>query len=154
MKSQLAKIQNIQKSSEIARALALLVALLVLLGIVYVGHASRTTLTGQHVYDSQMELDRINHEIVQLEYDIAVLTAPSRITEIALKMGLRPPSLAQIKYMVIKNYPASTPKLPLRPNDLASAPASSDAFGLASLWNELLSLIGLAPHGRAVEASP
>ncbi|MBI5303118.1 MAG: cell division protein FtsL [Chloroflexi bacterium] len=78
--------------------------------VMYVRQASQTTLTGQRAYEIQQETERIKRENMQLEIDIAALTAPARIAERARALGLRPTLPSQVQYMVIKDFPTENPQ--------------------------------------------
>ncbi len=93
-----------------ARVALIGVIVLAFFWAMYVRQASQTTLTGQRAYDIQQETDRIQRENMQLEIDIAALTAPARIAERARVLGLRPSLPSQIQYIVIKDFPTENPK--------------------------------------------
>jgi hypothetical protein len=132
----------------VARALLLLVGLLALLGMIYLTQSSQATMTGTRTLELQEKYERLRRENAQLEYEIAVLTTPDKIAERARRLGLRPATITQTTYIVIKNYPVASAKpAPLVPNA-----KSSDPFEL--LWNELLARLGLLSNSRTVEASP
>src|SRR5512140_3708457 len=76
--SQIATVRR-SISFDNARAWLLVIATVILLGVVYMGQASQAAITGQRIHDKQEKLDRILRENAQLEADIAVLMAPSRI---------------------------------------------------------------------------
>ncbi len=127
------------------RTWLLLVAVLLLVGVVYLGQASQAALTGRRIQDKQAQLDRVNREIVQLRTDIAALSAPDRIEARARALGLHPPRPDQIKYLVVTNYPVEPPVLATAPS-LTSNPSAN------SWWDELLNRLGLTGT-RSAEAT-
>ncbi len=137
-------------SFSIVRALALLLGLLALVGLIYLGQSSQATLTGQRAQDLQEQLERLQRENTQLEYEIATLAAPDKIAARARALGLHPPTLAQTVFVTVKNYPATPKAAPASNPPLTPAP-SADSF-IAALWNELLARLGLAPSAPTVQA--
>jgi cell division protein FtsL len=134
------------------RALILLLGLLALIGMIYLGQSSQATVTGQHVQNLQEQLDRLNRENAQYQYDIAVLTTPSKIAERARALGLRPATSAQMVFLTVKNYPISVAKITHTPIDQSITASSSDS-GVAVLWQEFLVRLGLSSSARTVEAT-
>lgn len=130
------------------RALILLLCLLALFGLIYLGQSSQATVTGQHVQNLQEQLDRLNRENAQYQYDLAVLTTPSKIAERARVIGLRPAMPTQMVFLTVKNYPVSVAKA--APS--TSSQTSSDS-GVAVLWQEFLARLGLSSSARTVEAT-
>jgi cell division protein FtsB len=136
----------------IARALLLLVGLIALLGMIYLTQSSQATMTGTHALELQDKLERLRRENKQLEYEIALLTAPDKIAARARKQGLGPATITQTLFIAVKYSPVLPPKSALRNGELGNSPTTSNSFEL--LWNELLSRLGLLSNGRTVEASP
>ena len=135
------------------RALLLLVGLVALLGMIYLTQSSQATVTGTRARELHEKLERLRRENTQLEYEIALLTAPDRVARIATLGGLRPATITQTTFLVVTNYPV-VPKPVSRNGEPANALAASNAIEL--LWNELLLRLGLlrAASPRTVEASP
>ncbi len=130
------------------RTLTLMLALLALLGIVYMAQSSQATLTGQRVQELREQLVRLEREIDQLEYEVAVQTAPPKIAERARALGLHPPTLAQTTFVQVKDYPvASAPPV-------ASSPATNNESFLVILWQQLLTRLGIPLEVPPVQASP
>jgi cell division protein FtsB len=127
-----------------ARALIFCAAVIALFGIFYLGQSSQTTLTGQRTHDLQAQLDRIERENIQLQIEIAELTAPAKLAERARLMGMRPAVETQVHYIIVRNYPVENPK---------PAPVWSP-HPRADFWTRTLERFGLAPGSGAVEASP
>ena len=121
-------------------------AVVALFGVFYLGQASQTTLSGQHTHDLQLELDRVKRENMQLELDIAALTTPARMAERAQRLGLRPVTLAQTQYLIVKDYPPDNPKPVFTANGVIPSPTPT-------FWNALLARVGLATTSRTAEAT-
>ncbi len=131
------------------RTVIVLLILLVLIGFIYVGQSTQATLNGQRVQDLQTQLDRLNRENAQLEYDIAAMTTPAKMAERARALGLRPATPTQMVFITVKNYPVTAKvTLPIKTGATPSADSP-----LVNLWNELLARLGLAPSPRTVEAT-
>lgn len=136
------------------RTWLLVILTVVLVGAVYMGQTRQAAITGQRVHDKQDQLERIMQENAQLEADIAVLMAPSRIEARARAMGLHLAGPDQIKYLTIKNYPAepAKPGLAIR---TSPAPATTVSFSdRVSWWNDLLARVGLQNPHTAEATSP
>lgn len=97
------------------RTWLLLIAILLLVGVIYLGQASQAAITGRRIQDKQEKLDRVNREIVQLRTEIATWSAPERIEARARALGLHPPRPDQIKYLVVTDYPVEPPVLATAP---------------------------------------
>lgn len=130
------------------RTLILMLALLALLGIVYMAQSSQATLTGQRVQELREQLVRLDREIDQLEYEIAVQSAPSKIAERARARGLRPPTLAQTTFVQVKDYPVTSPP------PVASSPSTTNESFIVILWQQLLTRLGIPLDVPPVQASP
>jgi cell division protein FtsB len=139
-------------SFSIARALLLLVGLIALLGMIYLTQSSQATMTGQHALELQDKLERLRRENAQLEYEIAALTTPDKIAERARRLGLRPATITQTTFVIVKNYPVLPPKPAPRNGEPATTLPASSSVEL--WWSELLSRLGWLSNARAVEASP
>ncbi len=134
------------RTSNTLRALLLLVGLLSVVGVIYLGQNGQATLTGRQVQDLEIRLERVKRENAQLEIETAQYTLPSQIAERARAMGFRPATISQTIFIVVNNYP----------NDAGSGTSSVPTpapSGGASLWDELLTWVGLAPTGSTVEAT-
>ena len=145
------RIDNLRRSFSFdnARTWLLFIAVIVLLGVIYMGQASQAALTGQRVNDKQEKLARIHQENAQLQAEIAVLLAPDRMEKRAKALGFHLASADQIKYLAVKDYPLQ----PTKPA-LQSAPpaASASVFDIVAWWNSLLARLGLSTSPRAAEA--
>jgi hypothetical protein len=155
MKEPLARVPSFRTSLSFdnARTWLLLIASIALLGAIYLGQASQAALTGQRVHDLQEKLDRTHWENAQLESEIAVLTTPEKIDTRARQLGLRPATITQTRFLVIKNY-TSEPAKPMpvaKGQHLNSTAAHS--FDFAARWGDFLTSIGWATSPRAAEAT-
>ena len=124
----------------------LLTAILLLVGVVYLGQSSQAALTGRRIQDKQERLDRVNREIVQLRMDIATLSAPDRIDARARALGLHPPRPDQSKYLVVSNYP-------VEPAVAAALPSEVRPLQANNWLQELLNRLGLTASGHSAEAT-
>jgi cell division protein FtsL len=126
----------------ISRAALIGVIVLALFWLAYVSQASRTTLTGQRVYEMQQELERVKRENMQMEVDIAALTTPARIAERARALGLRPTTTSQIQYVVIRDYPIVNPTPMVEWSPIVNPATAPTA------WDVWRARLGLAPNPR------
>lgn len=130
---------------DLARTLLVLVAVIALVGLLYLTQSTQATLTGKRVMKLQERLEHLRRENAQLEYEIAVLTAPNRIAERAARLGLRPLTPAQVKYVVVTDYPVASSAVP-------SAVTSVSPSGSAlQVW---LSRWSARASGRSLASSP
>lgn len=142
---------NSDSNLGLARALLLLMGILALLGMLYLTQSSQATMTGTRVMELQARLERLRRENAQLEYEIAVLTAPEKIAARAWRLGLRPATITQTMTFVVREYPALPPKPAAAPS---AARAAYAADPLQQFWNDLLARLGLLMDQRTLEASP
>lgn len=123
------------------RMLLLVIAVLALSSVVYLAQSTQATLTGQRVQTLNEQLTRYEREIDQLQYDIATLSTPARIAEIARSRGLHPASLTSTVYLRVKMPPA----LPTPAQSAANVTEPQDEPTLlTSVWNDFLDWLGLA----------
>jgi cell division protein FtsL len=108
--------------------------IIVLFGVAYLGQASQATLMGQRLHDLQDRLDRIEQENAQLDYEIATLMSPDKIEARARALGLRPATNAQIRFLVITDYPGPVRPTPAAPN-AAAGQASGRRLDPGVVWN-------------------
>ncbi|MCX7837945.1 MAG: hypothetical protein N2559_00590 [Anaerolineae bacterium] len=118
---------------DLARTLLILVGVIALVGLLYLAQSTHATLTGKRVVKLQQRLEMLRRENAQLEYEIAVLTAPHRIAERATRLGLRPLTPTQAKYIVITDYPAM---FSATPSAMTSTSPPSALEVLLSRWRE------------------
>lgn len=126
---------------DLARTLLVLVGVIALVGLLYLAQSTQATLTGKRVVKLQERLEMLRRENAQLEYEIAVLAAPNRIAERAARLGLRPLTPAQAKYVVITDYPVVSSAS--NAVTLVSSPASALDV-LLSRWSKRVPASSLA----------
>jgi len=111
-----------QLNSRSALGLVLLLALVSLVGWLYVTQASAVTTTSYRIDEMRMELDHVNNQNAALIMEIAQLEALSRVEQRALALGFQP--VNDIRYISVDGYPA--------------APSSTDnAFPAAPIENSV-----------------
>lgn len=135
------------------RTWLLAIAVVLLLGTVYVGQSSQAVMTGQRVNDKQEKLDRILRENAQLEADIATLLAPNRVEARARTMGLHLPNPEQIRYLPLKDYPDESAQATKSGQGRTIASPASNMFDLAAWWTKFMANLGLAPGSHSAEAT-
>ncbi len=123
----------------------LIIAVLLLVGVIYLGQSSQAALTGRRIQDKQEKLDRINREILRLRTEIATLSAPDRIDARGRALGFHPARPDQITYLVVTGYPTG-------PAVLATAPAIPSTPD-ENWLDALLSRLGLNAGSRSAEAT-
>lgn len=94
-----------QLNSRSALGLVLLLALVSLVGWLYVTQASAVTTTSYRIDEFRMELDHIKNQNAALIMEIAELEALSRVEKRALALGFQP--VKEVRYISVDNYPAA-----------------------------------------------
>jgi hypothetical protein len=141
---------EVHPNFHLARAWLVLVGLIALLGLLYLTQSTQATLTGKRLVSLQERLEELRRENAQLEYEIGVLTAPQRLAERATRLGLRPLTPAQARYVVIKDFAPLPPAMP--PASVRNAPQPSSTFDL--VWRELMLRLGWHTSEPSAAASP
>ncbi len=134
---------------QFARVLLVLVGLVALVGLVYLAQSAQTTMTGKRVVRLQERLEMLRRENAQLEYEIAVLNAPNRIAERATRLGMRPVTAAQIKYIVVGDYPMPSSTASARTTMLTASPSAATR---ELAWAEWLARLGWREAGSSAAA--
>ncbi len=137
---------NSQLTGGSLRTMLLLVGLIALLGMIYLGQNGQATMAGHRAQDLKDQYDRIQRENAQLELEIAQLMLPARVADRAKALGFHPATITQTVFMVVKNYPVDSKPVAAR----LPAPSS---ISHASLWDNLLALVGLAATTNTAEAT-
>jgi cell division protein FtsL len=91
--------------SRSALGFVLLLALISMVGWLYITQASSVTATSYRIDDLRMELDNIRNQNAALILEIAELEALSRVERRALELGFHPAQ--DIKYVHLADYPVS-----------------------------------------------
>lgn len=117
----------------------LAVAVLALIGTVYLAQASQAAQEGVQLETLKLELALLQRENTQLEVEIALAQAPARLAERAAQLGYRPATSADLEYVVVRDYPTPVPT--------ASAPAAVASADEDSLVAWLVSVLGQAGGG-------
>jgi len=154
MEDPLPVVEPIQTESNFSllRAVLLLIGLLALAGMLYLTQSSQATMTGARTLDLQAEYERLRRENAQLEYEIARLTAPARMAERARRLGLRPATLTQTIYLVVRDYPVLPPKSSPLVQRQEMPTQTVDPWTL--VWAEVRARLGWLSNRDAAEASP
>lgn len=95
-------------NSRSALGLVLLLALVSLVGWLYVTQASAVTTTSYRIDEFRMELDHIKNQNAALIMEIAELEALSRVEKRALALGFQP--VKDVRYISVDSYPATPPR--------------------------------------------
>lgn len=96
-----------QLNSRSALGLVLLLALVSLVGWLYVTQASAVTTTSYRIDELRMELGHVKNQNAALIMEIAQLEALSRVEKRALALGFQP--VNDIRYVAVDSYPAAPP---------------------------------------------
>lgn len=126
---------------------AVIVALLALLGVVYLARGSQMIMTGYHMKELTDELRALQEENVVLDARIASVRSLDELRDKARAMGFTLAGPSDIEYLLVDDYPAAP-----GPVKEAPIPATPEiATGLASWWAGLMRGFGGWTHSMAGE---
>ena len=91
----------------------IILILVALLGVIYLGQASRIATVGRRVQFLQAELDALQRDNGALEREIAGEQSLPKLQQEALRLGFSQANPAAIEYVIIDEYPVATPAAPL-----------------------------------------
>lgn len=148
-KRQRAKRLGILTDAQVAMGWFVILALVALLGAIYLNQASRIASTGRRIQSLQEELDELKRENGELERDIAEAQSLERLQQEAVRLGFVRADPDDMEYVVVSQYPAeATPQpvvaTPPPPNQVTS-------FGEAA-WLALQGSVGDMVRGQAAES--
>ncbi len=92
-------------TSNSALGVVLILAVLSLVGWLYLTQASAVTTTSYQIDEMRMELDHIKNQNAALILEIAELQALSRVEKRALELGFQPTD--EVRYLPINNFPVT-----------------------------------------------
>lgn len=111
------------------------VVVLLVIGGIYLAVNARMARTGRALLvleDRRTELRRVNAELTS---ELAALTAPERMVQLAAAMGFRPALQDEVEYVLVEGY---TPEEPF----VAPRPAAWDAEPFVTLSPEYSETLG------------
>lgn len=108
-----------------------ILALIALLGAIYLAQASRIATVGRQVQSLQFQLDEVRRQNAALELEIAEAQSVERLRTRAVELGFVPVDPAATEYIVVDGYPAQADTAVETPPDELSEPIES---GLEALW--------------------
>lgn len=91
-------------TSNSALGLVLILAILSLVGWLYLTQASAVTTTSYQIDELRIELDHLKNQNAALILEIAELQALARVEKRALQLGFQP--VDEVEYISIDNFPA------------------------------------------------
>ncbi len=124
-------------------AWVLAVAVLALIGTVYLAQASQAAEEGARLESLQAQLSELQRSSAQLEADIAEAQRPERLAKRAAELGYRPATIDEIEFVPVQDYPtpAATKGAPGVPAPVR--PAARNPLEL--LWTYLAQALGGGP---------
>ncbi|MGH2536913.1 MAG: hypothetical protein ACRDHL_05945 [Candidatus Promineifilaceae bacterium] len=84
---------------------AVLLALLSVLGAIYLYQTSQIASVGRYVQQLQFELEAIKRANADLELAIAEAESLERLQREATRLGFLPAEPGQVEYLIVPNYP-------------------------------------------------
>ncbi len=87
----------------------IILILAALLGVIYLSQSSRIATVGRRVQFLQERLDTLHRENSTLERKIAEAQSLTRLQQEAIRLGFAQASPDAIEYLIVENFPASTP---------------------------------------------
>ncbi len=119
--------------AQAALSWGVVVALLAMLGVVYLSEASQKISSGYHLLDMASKLRELQKENTFLDAEIAAAQQLEQLQRQAIELGFSPATPEDIEYLPVPNYPP-TPGEPM----IAPAPGPSEPErGLAGWWRGL-----------------
>ncbi|HSM57055.1 MAG TPA: hypothetical protein VK879_12960 [Candidatus Sulfomarinibacteraceae bacterium] len=148
-KRQKAKRLGILTDAQVALGWFVIIALVALLGAVYLSQASRIASTGRRIQSLQEELDDLKRENSEMEREIAEAQSLERLQQEALRLGFLRADPDDIEYLVVSEYPAeATP----RPEATPSPEPNQVSTFSEAVWLALQGSLGEMVRGQAAEA--
>ncbi len=92
-----------QVHAGVVTAWLLAVAVLTLIGIVYLAQASQAAQEGAELEVMQQRLAGLQRENTQLEVQIAEAEKPDRLAQRAAELGYRPAKIEELEFVTIAN---------------------------------------------------
>ena len=123
--------------AQIALSWGVILALLAVLGAVYLYQASRTAGSGRRVQNLQRELEEVKHANSVLERDIAEAQSLDRLQAEAARMGFVKAPIEAIEYVTIPDIASTTTSSGLADGEVpGGGNEDSDRGNRAVLWLE------------------
>jgi cell division protein FtsB len=118
----------------VVTAWLLAVAVLALIGAVYLAQAGQAAQEGATLEKRRLELAALQRANTQLEVDIALAQSPERLAQRATEMGYRPATIDEIDYLPVKQYPTPQPSPTAHPPQGAPRDPFRDWLGRLLGW--------------------
>jgi cell division protein FtsB len=125
----------------VVTAWLLAVAVLALIGTVYLAQASQAASEGAALETLKQRLAEVQRNNTQLAAAVAAAQSPDRLARRAAELGYRPATADEIEYLPVPGYPTPRPQAPPAPAE----PAATISF--ANWWARLLGWTGLTGGG-------
>ncbi len=126
---------------------AVIVALLALLGVVYLARGSQMVMTGYRTRELTGELRALQEENIVLEAQITGVRSMDELQDKARAMGFALAGPGDIEYLIVDDYPAASGPVKTAPGP----PIPETATWLASWWAGLMRGFGGWTHSMAGE---
>ncbi len=110
----------------------LALAVLALIGTVYLAQASQAAQEGAELETLSLRLSELQRTNAQLEADIAAGQQPARLAQRAAELGYRPAKIEELEFVLVKNYPTPAPEATAPAH--SASPADSDPLAALSAW--------------------
>ena len=133
-KRQKARRLNALSDAQVALGWFVILALVALVGAIYVSQASRIAGAGRQVQILQNRLDDLKRQNTELERDIAEAQSLERLQQEAIRLGFVRAAPEDIDYMVVEGYPRATAPSPVvspTPTTARPVESMSEAIWLA-----------------------
>jgi hypothetical protein len=116
-----------------SRTVLPVIALFLISGL-YLAVNSRVAREGRKVLEFQTQMEELERQISDLTANLAELTTPKQMLEMAYELGFRPAEMGDIMYVIVPDYQRAEPFVAPKP---ASSLGSKDA-GLSPAYTETL----------------
>ena len=111
------------------------ILVLLVIGGVYLAVNSKMARTGREVLDLESVRTELRRTNAELTSELAALTAPNRLEELAAAMGFRPATQDEVEYVFVEGYQPEAPFIAPRPVSwegdipVSLSPAYSETLG-------------------------
>jgi cell division protein FtsL len=129
------KIDSRKMDARAAAGVMFILAVLSLIGWLYLTEASYTAATGYHLEMLRAERDRLRRQNAQLAYETALLSTQTQVEKRARRLGFAP--VDEVHYLAVADYPPAEPKIAQNTTVSSSQVVMEDE----GWWNSLVAQV-------------
>jgi len=117
-----------------SRTVLPVIALFLISGL-YLAVNSRVAREGRQVLELQSQMEELDRQTADLMANLAELTTPNRMLEMAYELGFRPAEMGDVMYVIVPDYQGADPFVAPKPpaslvsRDAGLSPAYTESLG-------------------------